>query len=154
MSGPWKELIFLSWLLGELQYRCETPLRCCWYVYWYHFIYIVNMWFVAITFTALSLAIPPVWLPVTQRRRDACHSWLGSHVMITRTSHTSKFSNPFCCKCHKGEVYCKKQSFTSTSSEIYYWKWKDEVKLGGEVKQNNTPGFCQDWTKGPNARNL
>src|SRR5882762_4829951 len=33
------------------------------------------------------------------------------------TSHTSKFSNTFCCKCHKGEVYFKKQSFTSVSSE-------------------------------------
>ena len=41
---------------------------------------------------------------------------------VVIASHTSKFSNTFCCKCHKGEVYFKKQSFTSTSSEIYYWK--------------------------------
>ena len=59
-------------------------------------------------------------------------------------SHTSKFSNTFCCKCHKGEVYFKKLCFTSMSSEIYYWKFNDKVKLGGEVKQKNTPGFYQD----------
>ena len=27
-------------------------------------------------------------------------------------SHTSKFSNTFCCECHKGEVYITLQSFT------------------------------------------
>jgi hypothetical protein len=31
-------------------------------------------------------------------------------------SHTSKFSNTFCCTSHEGEVYFKKQSFTSTFS--------------------------------------
>ena len=38
--------------------------------------------------------------------------------------------------------------------KIYYWEWNYEVKLGGEVKQNNTAGFNQDWTKGPNVQNL
>ena len=32
-------------------------------------------------------------------------------------SHTSKFSNTFYCKSHEGEVYFKKQSFTSVSSK-------------------------------------
>ena len=36
----------------------------------------------------------------------------GHHLL----SHTSKFSNTFCCTSHEGEVYFKKQSFTSTSS--------------------------------------
>jgi hypothetical protein len=31
---------------------------------------------------------------------------------VREESHTSKFSNTFCCECHKGEVYITLQSFT------------------------------------------
>jgi hypothetical protein len=39
------------------------------------------------------------------------------HTASQWHSHTSKFSNTFCCKFHKGKVYFKKQSFTLVSSE-------------------------------------
>src|ERR1700729_3047718 len=42
------------------------------------------------------------------------------HCLRGAESHTSKFSNTFCCKCHKGEVYITQQSFTWASSK--YWE--------------------------------
>jgi hypothetical protein len=61
---------------------------------------------------------------------DAEGWWDGVLVVVVRLSgwkrkvrggglgsHASKFSNTFCCKCHKGEVYFQKQNITSTSGK-------------------------------------
>ena len=37
--------------------------------------------------------------------------WLFGFAVCFNKSHTSKFSNTFCCKSHKGEVYFKKHKF-------------------------------------------
>jgi hypothetical protein len=45
--------------------------------------------------------------------------------MYIKITTASQKSNTFCCTSHKGEVYLKKQSFTSTSntsSESQVWK--------------------------------
>ena len=34
-----------------------------------------------------------------------------------KVRHTIKFNNTYCCKCHEGEVYFKRQSFTWVSSK-------------------------------------
>jgi hypothetical protein len=42
-------------------------------------------------------------------------------------SHASKFSNTFCCKCHKGEVYFQKQNIT--------FNFRQGVKLGSKTSK-------------------